>query len=141
MGILQGGCYLPDVRDDGLEGEPRLLRVALTQGATRRIFHNQKWRAFLHPKIQHAHNMRMPELGKLAGLAKKAFFVSECQRFMEYFDGRLGVQMPVLCQIDRRPMSLPKQLGELIVAQELADMVGHIRTSSAQQYSKSLNNI
>ena len=51
---------------------------------------------------------------------------------MEHFDGRLGVQMPMLSQIDRSPVPLSQQLDELIVAQVLAGAVDHLHTSSAQ---------
>jgi len=45
------------------------------------------------------------------------------------------VQMPMLTQIDRRPMPLSQQLGELVVAELLANAVGHLLTSSAQLHA------
>src|SRR6266487_5380955 len=76
--------------------------------------------------------MGIPEAGQHASLAQKAIHLTVGPRPMEHFDGRLGVQMPMLSQIDRSPVSLSQQLDELIVAQVLADAVSHLLTSSAQ---------
>src|SRR6266566_9439142 len=76
--------------------------------------------------------MGMPQAGQRAGLAEKAVQLTVGPRSMEHFDGRLGVQMPMLSQIDRSPVPLSQQLDELIVAQVLADAIGHLHTSSAQ---------
>ena len=47
---------------------------------------------------------------------------------MEHFDGRLGMQMQMLRQVDRCPASLPQQLDEPIVTELLSDAIAHGET-------------
>src|SRR5579884_3605053 len=59
VGVLQGGSYLIDIANNGLEWQARPLWMAHTQGAARSVLHHQKGRTLLDREIEHAHDMRM----------------------------------------------------------------------------------
>src|SRR5260370_23537310 len=130
MDKVQGPGQLVDVGDDGVKWYQGAFRVALAQGATRGILHDQKGNVIFHDKIKDAHDQRMHQ----ACLSTELLTVLAGELDMQYFDGRLGAKMQVFSQIDFSKATSPEQPEQAVVAKPLSRTVCQGATSSEASY-------
>src|SRR5258708_8901365 len=84
----------------------------------------------MNAEVQHAHDMRVYQVGNSAGLGEEAISVVNRQGGVEYLDGDLRSQVDMLAQIDVCESSTINQANDTIVANLLHhDGVCHAQCS------------
>src|SRR5260370_39958582 len=134
MDKVQGPGQLVDVGDDGVKWYQGAFRVALAQGATRGILHDQKGNVIFHDKIKDAQDQRMHQACYQACLSTEVLTVLAGELDMQYFDGRLGAKMQVFSQIDFSKATSPEQPEQAVVAKPVSRTVSRGTTSSEGSY-------
>ena len=76
--ILERISHLPNIEENRLQRELFSSGVAIAQGATRGVIHDQIGEAVLDAKLQDAHNMWMTEPGRGLRLCQKVFLALFC---------------------------------------------------------------
>src|SRR5262249_19685119 len=73
VSVLQGGCHLFDIGDNGRQRHRRAWGMELTEAAVWSIVHHEKKsaRSLFNPEILHAHNICIPQIGNGASLVEK----------------------------------------------------------------------
>jgi hypothetical protein len=100
MDVVQCFSHLPDIGENGCKWHSRAYQVALAQGATRGIVHNEKGDTIFYGEIVDTDNMGMDETSKRTCLSVELLFLLTRELGMQDFDGCLGVEVQVLPQVD-----------------------------------------
>src|SRR5438105_4745238 len=91
-------------------------RMALAQGAIRRIIHDHKRCFALDAKFEDAHNVWMDQAGNPTSFSAKIVHVVAGNLGMQYLDGGLSAKMNMFSEIDFSETAFSQQLDKLIVA-------------------------
>ncbi len=125
MGILQSRGDLLDVGDNGCRRQATTLWVTLAQCAIGGIIHHQKRDALLHAKVQHTHYVGMPKAGDSSCFIAELLHTAADQAHLEYFDGRLGIQMNMLAEVYLGKATVSYQTTQAVVPKLLSHSVNH----------------
>src|SRR5438270_1115575 len=116
VGILQGCGDLLDVEGNRLRWQARPFGMALAQGSMGGILYHQKRSAILHGEIEHAHNVRVGEIGQGLCFLHKAGGVLLAELCVQNFEGSTAFKVDMLAQVDLGKASLAKKASQAIVA-------------------------
>src|SRR6516165_11404607 len=100
MDVIQCFGHLFDIGDKVCNRHSCASRVAMAQGATRGIVHDEKGSIIFDGKIVDADNMGMDKSSKRACLRVELLFLLTRELAMQDFDRCLGTQVQVFAQVD-----------------------------------------
>src|ERR1700694_1383027 len=104
----------------------------LAQGATGRITHDEIRHSIHDAEIQHAYDIGMLQARNCACLIAKLLQVLATQMRIKHFDGRQGIEVDMLSQIDISETAAPKQMKQAIIPKLLSCTIGHACTMLPQ---------
>src|SRR5260370_36518138 len=123
MGILQSRGNLLEIGHDAYRREKNSPGVALVQCTIGGIIHHQKRDTILHAKVQHTHDVGMHKAGDSSCFIAELLQATSCYPHLEYFDGRLGIQMNMLAEVYIGKATLSYQTTQAVVPKLLPHTV------------------
>ncbi len=99
--------------------------MTLAQGAVGRVVHHQVRCIIRYAEIEYAYDMRMDQAANDARFRQEALLVTYRQAQVQYFNGGIGIEIGVLCQVDFCESPPAQQANQLIIPQLLSRPVGH----------------
>ncbi len=96
MGVLESGGELLNIGNNDGEWNVAHTGMAVAQSAVGSVVHDDKGRFALNAEVQHADNVGMDELCKIAGLGAELSAIIFCYLCIHDFNGGLCVEVDML---------------------------------------------
>ncbi len=118
--MLQSAGKLPDIRDNGSQGNPRTIRMPLAQCAIGRVVHHQEGDVMLHTKVCDPYDMGMDQASNRLCLLEEAIHILLVGHGRgQHFKSNLHLKIVVLTEVNISESAASNEADDSIVTELL----------------------